>query len=93
MTTDSDRLLPDPRQFGDGAHPWLKLGSTQLHSALRDACAQQHDAGIAAVLQSAPSPAAYASAVKLWTSLGDRKQAASLQSDARKLFAVRKNSR
>jgi tetratricopeptide (TPR) repeat protein len=39
-----------------------------------------------------PSPEAYAMAVKLWTSFGDRKQAAALRADARKLFAARRNA-
>ena len=39
-----------------------------------------------------PSPEAYATAAKLWTSLGDRKQAAAIRADARKLFASRRNA-
>jgi choline-sulfatase len=39
-----------------------------------------------------PSPEAYAMAAKLWTSFGDRKQAAALRADARKLFAARRNA-
>ena len=84
MTTDSDRLLPDPRQFGDGAHPWLKLNSTQLRSALRDACAQQRDAEIAAALQSAPSPAAYAA---FWGALCDAAHQAAGDSSGGALMA------
>jgi arylsulfatase A-like enzyme len=37
-----------------------------------------------------PSPAAYDLAAKLWTSLGDRKQAAQMLADARRLFAPRR---
>ena len=37
-----------------------------------------------------PSPAAYDIAAKLWTSLGDRKQAAQMRADARRLFAPRR---
>jgi hypothetical protein len=68
MTTDSVRMPPDPRRFGDGAHPWLKLPAPELRATLREACAQQRDADIAAALNSAPSPAAYAS---LWSALCD----------------------
>ena len=39
-----------------------------------------------------PSPDAYAMAAKVWTSLGDRKQAAAVRADARKLFASRRNA-
>jgi predicted Zn-dependent protease len=39
-----------------------------------------------------PSPEAYATAAKLWTSLGDRKQAAAVRADARKLFASQRNA-
>jgi len=35
-----------------------------------------------------PSPEAYALAAKLWTSFGDRKQAAAVRADARKLFSA-----
>jgi arylsulfatase A-like enzyme/Tfp pilus assembly protein PilF len=39
-----------------------------------------------------PSPEAYATAAKLWTSFGDPKQAAATRADARKLFAVRRTA-
>jgi tetratricopeptide (TPR) repeat protein len=39
-----------------------------------------------------PSPEAYAMAAKLWTSFGDRKQAAALRADARKRFATRRTA-
>ena len=39
-----------------------------------------------------PSPAAYDIAAKLWTSLGDRKQAAQMRADARRLFSPRRNA-
>lgn len=61
-------MPPDPRRFGDGAHPWLKLSAAELRPLLRDACAQQRDAEIAAALQSAPSAAAY---TMLWNALCD----------------------
>ena len=35
-----------------------------------------------------PSPEAYALAAKLWTSLGDRRQAAAVRADAKKLFSI-----
>lgn len=68
MTTDTIRMPPDPRRFGDGAHPWLKLSASELRATLRDACSQQRDAEIANALKSAASPAAYAS---LWNALCD----------------------
>ena len=37
-----------------------------------------------------PSPEAYSLAAKLWTSFGDKKQAAAVRSDARKLFSSRR---
>ena len=39
-----------------------------------------------------PSPEAYATAAKLWTSLGDRKRAAAVRADARRLFANRRSA-
>ena len=45
-----------------------------------------------ALVRITPSPEAYAAAVKLWTSFGDRKQAASVRADARKLFPSRRNA-
>jgi len=36
-----------------------------------------------------PSPEAYAAATKLWTAFGDRRQAAAMRADARKLFSRR----
>jgi arylsulfatase A-like enzyme len=39
-----------------------------------------------------PSPEAYNAAAKLWTSFGDRKQAATLRADARQRFAPRRSA-
>jgi arylsulfatase A-like enzyme/lipopolysaccharide biosynthesis regulator YciM len=39
-----------------------------------------------------PTPESYAVAAKLWTSLGDRKQAAQVRADARRAFSPRRNA-
>jgi predicted Zn-dependent protease len=39
-----------------------------------------------------PTPDSYALAAKLWTSLGDRKQAAQVRADARRAFSTRRNA-
>ena len=39
-----------------------------------------------------PSPEGYATAAKLWTSFGDRKQAAALRADARRMFDSRRSA-
>jgi tetratricopeptide (TPR) repeat protein len=38
-----------------------------------------------------PSPESYAMAAKLWTAFGDRRQAAAMRTDARKLFSSRRS--
>jgi hypothetical protein len=40
-----------------------------------------------------PTPDSYTLAAQLWTSLGDRKQAAQISDDARRLFAPSKGAR
>jgi hypothetical protein len=42
------------------------------------------------LLRITPTPDSYALAAKLWTSLGDRKQAAQVRAEARRTFANRR---
>jgi hypothetical protein len=39
-----------------------------------------------------PSPEAYSLAAKLWTAFGDKKQAAAVRADARRLFSTRRTA-
>ena len=63
-------------------------------ATLYQAMEQKDDAArvIGDLVRITPSPEAYATAAKLWTSLGDRKQAAAVRTDARKRFAVRRTA-
>ena len=63
-------------------------------AALYESTDQKDDAARVAndLVRITPSTEAYAMAAKLWTSLGDRKQAAAVRADARKLFAGRRNA-
>ena len=63
-------------------------------AALYQSMDQKDDAARVAgdLVRITPSPEAYATAAKLWMSLGDRKQAAAVRADARKLFAARRNA-
>jgi hypothetical protein len=52
-----------------------------------------HDQAAAVVqdlVRVTPSPQAYTLAAKLWTSLGDQKQAAAVRADSRRLFTARR---
>ncbi len=63
-------VFPDPRHYGvgDETHPFNLLSEPDLRDELRNALRQGHDAEIAAALQAAPSPAAYA---RLWQAICD----------------------
>jgi tetratricopeptide (TPR) repeat protein len=63
-------------------------------AALYQSLGQPDDAARVAgdLVRITPSPEAYAMAARVWTSLGDRKQAAAVRADARKLFAGRRNA-
>lgn len=68
MSTPADSVLPDPRRFGDGRHPWLQLPPPALHAAIAAACAAGDDAAIRAALAAAATPAQYA---QLWEAVCD----------------------
>ena len=60
MSSNSSVILPDPRHYGDGSHPWFQLSREALHEAVAACCAGGQDAVIDEVLGAAPSAAAYA---------------------------------
>lgn len=63
-------------------------------AALYQSMGQAEDAARVAadLVRITPSPEAYTTAAKLWTSFGDRKQAAAVRADARKLFKGPRNA-
>ena len=63
MSSNPDYVLPDPRRYGDGTHAWFTLSAADLRKAVRESCEEGRDGEIAAALNAAPSPAAYA---QLW---------------------------
>lgn len=60
MSSQTNPVLPDPRRYGDGTHPWLKLPPAELRAAVRLACERGDDGEIAAVLSATASQARYA---------------------------------
>lgn len=60
MSSNSSVILPDPRHYGDGSHPWFQLSREALHEAVAACCAGGQDAVIDEALGAAPSAAAYA---------------------------------
>lgn len=60
MSSNSSVILPDPRRYGDGTHPWSQLSREALQAAVAACCAAGDDETINAALHAAPSAAAYA---------------------------------
>src|SRR5262249_34970253 len=53
---------------------------------------EQAAAVVVDLVRITPSPEAYAQAVRLWTAIGDPKQAAAARADSRRLFPARRNA-
>ena len=91
----SDRAGEAETFFVDELHDFPhNLDARAALAALYESTDQKDEAARVAndLVRITPSPEAYAMAAKVWTSLGDRKQAAAVRADARKLFASRRNA-
>jgi len=70
------------------------LNARATLAALYQQMGQTEDAArvVGDLVRITPSPEAYTMASKLWTSLGDKKQAAAVRADAKRLFPTRRNA-
>lgn len=79
-------FLDELRDFPHNLHARASLASLYQSMGQTDDAARV----VGDLVRITPSPEAYALAAKLWTSLGDKKQAAAVRADARRLFAIRR---
>ncbi len=91
----SDRAAEAETFFVDELRDYPhNLAAREALATLYQSMGQTDEAARAAedLVRITPSPEAYATAARLWTSFGDRKRAADLRADARRLFAGRRNA-